>query len=111
LPTGIPRHTSCRLRERPLDYPARFAPDAPDALKAKAIERIRERVLIVEQTIAEPWLLASGFSLADIYAVMFSRWSIGREWREANLPKLLGLTKRLSGRPKIAPVWKRHFQN
>jgi GST-like protein len=93
------------------DYPARFAPDAPDALKAKAIERIRERVLIVEKSIAGPWLLASGFSLADIYAVMFSRWSIGREWRETNVPKLVALTKRLSERPKIAPVWKRHFGN
>ena len=51
----------------------------------------------------------SGFSVADIYAVMFSRWSIGKEWRAANLPKLLDLTKRLSERPKIAPVWKRHF--
>jgi glutathione S-transferase len=92
-----------------VDYPARFAPDAPDALKAKAIERVRERILIVEEVIAEPWLLPSGFSVADIYAVMFSRWSIGKEWRAANLPKLLALTKRLSERPKIAPVWKRHF--
>ena len=91
------------------DYPARFAPDAPDALKAKAIDRIRERILIVERAINEPWLLPSGFSIADIYAVMFSRWSIGKEWRQANLPKIRALARRLSEREKIAPVWQRHF--
>jgi GST-like protein len=92
-----------------VDYPARFAPDAPDAMKARAVDRIRERISIVEKAIAEPWLLKTGFSAADIYAVMFSRWSIGKEWREKNLPKLLGLTKGVSERPKIAPVWARHF--
>jgi len=92
-----------------VDYPDRFAPEAPDALKTKAVERIRERILIVERAIDEPWLLSSGFSLADIYAVMFSRWSIGKEWRQANLPKVRALARRLSERPKLAPVWERHF--
>jgi GST-like protein len=92
-----------------VDYPERFAPDAPDALKQRAVERIRERILIVEKAIAEPWLLPSGFSLADIYAVMFSRWSIGKEWRQANLPKMRALARRVSERPAIAPVWERHF--
>jgi GST-like protein len=92
-----------------VDYPERFAPDAPEALKSKAIDRIRERILVIEAAIADPWILSSGFSVADIYAVMFSRWSIGKQWRAANLPKLLALTKRLSERPKIAPVWSRHF--
>jgi glutathione S-transferase/GST-like protein len=92
-----------------VDYPERFAPDAPEALKQRAIERIRERILIVERAIAEPWLLPGGFSLADIYAVMFSRWSIGKEWRQANLPKIRALARRVSERPAIAPVWERHF--
>ena len=91
------------------DYPERFAPDARDAMKAKAIDRIRERILIVERAIDEPWLLPSGFSIADIYAVMFSRWSIGKEWRQVNLPKICALARRLSERPKLAPVWERHF--
>ena len=92
-----------------VDYPQRFAPDSPDALKAKAIDRIRERILIVERALAEPWFLSSGFSVCDIYAVMFSRWSIGKEWRKANLPKIRALARRLSERPAIAPVWERHF--
>jgi glutathione S-transferase len=92
-----------------VDYPERFAPDAPAALKEKAVERIRERILIVEKAVAEPWLLESGFSIADIYAVMFSRWSIGKEWRRQNLPRIRALAHRLSERRKIAPVWARHF--
>jgi GST-like protein len=91
-----------------VDYPDRFAPDAPEALKERAIERYRERILIVERAIAGPWLLVTGFSVADIYAVMFSRWS-RRDWREENLPNLLALARRLSERPKIAPVWAKHF--
>ena len=92
-----------------VDYPERFAPGAPEALKAKAVDRIRERILIVEKAIAGPWMLETGFSLADIYAVMFSRWSIGKEWRQQNLTKIRELARQLSARPKIAPVWAKHF--
>ena len=96
------------------DYPDRFAPegDAAQALRAKAQERIRERLLIVERFAAGPWLLPSGFSILDIYASMFTRWrnSIGRDWLEqGHIPKLTGLAKHLAARPAIAPVWQRHF--
>ena len=56
-----------------------------------------------------PFLLAGGFSILDIYAAMFTRWSIGAEWREANIPKLNALAAAVSKRPAIAPVWQRHF--
>jgi GST-like protein len=94
-----------------VDYPERFAPAGTkaDALKARAIARIRERMLLVEAAIAEPWLLAHEFSAADIYAAMFSRWSIGREWRDKHLPKLNALVENLAARPRIAPVWQKHF--
>ena len=96
------------------DYPARFVPEGAEAdgLKRKVQERIRERLLIVEKHVAGPWLLSSGFSAADIYAAMFSRWrnTIGREWLEAgHIPKLQAIAKALSERPRIAPVWQRHF--
>jgi len=96
------------------DYPARFLPEGAEAdgLKRKVQERIRERLLIVEKHVAGPWLLSSGFSAADIYAAMFTRWrnTIGREWLEAgHIPKLQAIAKALSERPRIAPVWQRHF--
>ena len=94
-----------------VDYPARFAPEGAesDALRERARERLRERFLIIEQAIAGPWLLAEGFSVADIYAAMFSRWDIGAEYRDANLPKVVALANAVAARPRIAPVWQRHF--
>lgn len=94
-----------------VDYPDRFVKsvDQADALRDAARDRIRERLLIIEKAIAEPWLLSGGFSIADIYAAMFSRWSVGTDWREAHLPKLNRLAEALSSRPRTAAVWQKHF--
>jgi glutathione S-transferase len=94
-----------------VEYPERFAPKGAesDALRERAREKLRERILLVEQAISGPWLLADGFSVVDIYAAMFSRWDIGSEFREANLPKLLALAHAVAERPRIAPIWQRHF--
>ena len=98
------------------DYPERFAPkgEEAEALRTKARERIRQRLLIAERMVAAPWFLPSGFSILDIYAAMFSRWrgSLGKDWSaEGHIPKLDALSKSLSQRPAIAPIWKRHFWN
>ena len=98
------------------DYPERFAPtgEQAEALRLAARERIRERLLIVERFIEGRWLLASGFSILDIYASMFARWrgSIGPEWlAEGHIPKIEAITAALSVRPAIAHVWARHFES
>ena len=94
------------------DYPARFVPEgaAADALREKARERIRARITIIENSVAGPWLLASGFSAADIYLAMFSRWSEARDWVEANAPKVYAIARAVRARAAIAPVWDRHFK-
>jgi len=96
------------------DYPERFAPqgDAAEALREKAKERIRERLLIVERFVDGPWFLPSGFSILDIYASMFTRWrgSVGKDWLAAgHIPKLDAIRENVSRRAAIAPVWARHF--
>ncbi|MEJ1967460.1 MAG: glutathione S-transferase family protein [Rhizomicrobium sp.] len=96
------------------DYPERFAPEgaAAEALRGQARMRLRERLQIVERFTHGPWFLASGFSILDIYAAMFSRWrgSLGRDWDVGvHLPKLQALAAALSERPAIAPVWQHHF--
>ena len=95
------------------DYPERFAPqgEQAEALRLKARDRVRQRILLVERVLAGPWLLPSGFSVAAIYAAMFTRWSECRGWRDENLPKINALAAALSQRPKIAPIWSRHFGN
>jgi glutathione S-transferase len=94
-----------------VDYPERFVPAGPQAqaLRAKARDRIRERILIVERMIQGPFLLAHGFSILDIYAAMFTRWSLEPDWKLTNLPKLMALAEAVSQRAAIAPVWQRHF--
>ena len=96
------------------DYPQRFVPegDQAEALRVRAKERLRERLLIVERNVAGPWLLAGGFSILDIYAAMFTRWrgSVGKDWLDGdNIPRLKMIARALSLRPKIAPVWERHW--
>ncbi|HEY0283122.1 MAG TPA: hypothetical protein VGC27_10920, partial [Rhizomicrobium sp.] len=93
------------------DYPERFVPKGAEAeaLRLKARDRVRARMLLVEQAIAGPWLLASGFSLVDVYAAMFSRWSECRDWRDEHLPKIMAIAAALSRHPSIAPVWAKHF--
>jgi glutathione S-transferase len=95
------------------DYPERFAPqgEQTEALRLKARDRVRERILLVERVVAGPWLLSSGFSAANIYAAMFTRWSECRDWRDEHLPKIMAITAALTQRPAIAPVWRRHFPN
>ncbi|HKB96355.1 MAG TPA: glutathione S-transferase family protein [Rhizomicrobium sp.] len=94
-----------------VDYPERFMPAGGDAnaLRAIARMRIRARILIIERMIRGPFLLAQGFSILDIYAAMFTRWSLEPDWKLANLPKLMALADAVSQRPAIAPVWQRHF--
>src|SRR3954470_4969509 len=96
------------------DYPEPFALEGneAEALRSRAKERIRDRLLIAERQVAGPWFLRSGFSILDIYAAMFSRWrnTIGRDWLEAgHIPNLLALAKSVSERARISPVWERHF--
>jgi len=96
-----------------VDYPERFVPEEhKKALREKARERIRARLTILENDVAGPWVLPSGFSAVDIYAAMFTRWryDIGKEWLDAgNLGKLMALGDAVGARPRIAPIWKRHF--
>jgi glutathione S-transferase len=94
-----------------VDYPDRFAPPGCDVegIRRIARDRIRERLLIVERMIAGETFLAGGFSLLDIYAAMFSRWSLEPDWKLAHLPRLMALAESVSRRPAIAPIWERHF--
>ena len=53
--------------------------------------------------------LAEFLSAADIYVAMFSQWSIGKTWRKSHLPKINALVDALAARPRIAPIWQKHF--
>ncbi|HEX4533787.1 MAG TPA: glutathione S-transferase family protein [Rhizomicrobium sp.] len=88
------------------DYPERFAPQDADALRARVRARIHERLEILERNIAGAWILSSGFSLVDIYAAMFSRWTDGRD---AQTPRLHAIAAALGKHARLGPVMQRHF--
>ena len=94
------------------DYPERFAPgrDRIAAMRERAREIWRERWLIVEENASgDQYFLSDGFSLADIYIAVVSRWAQQDRWRRINLPKIERLTAAVASRPAIAPVWAHHF--
>lgn len=93
------------------DYPERFAPTADSAAATREVARgiWRERWLLVERGIAgDPYLLAAGFCLVDIYIAVVSRWAQQDQWRPAHLPKVERLSTAVAARPAAAPVWSRH---
>jgi glutathione S-transferase len=95
-----------------VDYPERFTGKKGDleATRDLARERVRDRFAIFERAIAgKPWTLAWGFTIADLYAANISRWSVGKEWREENCPKIQKLAAAVAARPDIAPIWEKHF--
>jgi len=97
------------------DYPERFVTDHKSAaeLKRSARDRIRERMLSVEEAVAGPWFFGESLTALDIYVSMFSRWRESRQegWREEHIPKICAITAALFAHPVIGPVWQSHFPN
>jgi GST-like protein len=94
------------------DYPLRFASNSEEGktLKDRARERIRQRWLAVEQAIdGEPWLVKSGFSIADLSMATVSRWTVGEKWRRMHVPKIDAIATAVSERQRAGAVWHRHF--
>ncbi len=94
-----------------VDYPQRFASgdEAIQNLKDTARTRLRARFLVLEHAIAGSFVLESGFGLPDIYAANLGQFYVGHAWRREHCPKLEMLTNAVVERPKIAPIWRRHF--
>ena len=75
--------------------------------KAGATEKLRE---IRAEAVAagDPFLLALGFCLTDVYIAVVSRWAQQDAWRPEHLPRVERLTAAVAARPAAAPVWSRH---
>lgn len=95
------------------DYPERFVSDPKsdlDAMRENARRIWRDRWSIVEENIAGgPYLLSSGFCLADIYIAVVSRWAQQDDWRPTHTPKVERLAAAVAAREACAPVWGRNF--
>ena len=99
------------------DYPQRFSADPghADAIRARAQEMYRDLWRLIEAQAgltgdpAAPFLLGARFSIADAYLAVLPRWVGGRDWLPEACPKVAALGRAVAGRPRIAPVWARHF--
>lgn len=93
------------------DYPERFSesPEAAATLRERAKAMTRERWRAVEETIAGPYLLASGFSATDLYITKLAVWQ-DEAYRRAELPRIHALTEAVRARPRLAGVWARHIR-
>lgn len=99
------------------DYPERFSADPThaEAIRARAQEMYRALWRLVEAEAgltgdpAAPFLLGARFTIADAYLGVLSRWVGGRDWLPGACPKLAVLGAAVAARPRIAPVWARHF--
>lgn len=89
-------------------YPFRFTtdPDATEATRAAAIERLGQGLAVLEDAIGSgPFLLGDSMSLVDLYIAMLFNWSSA----EIDAPRLAALTDRVRQHATIAPIWRRHF--
>jgi len=99
------------------DYPERFSadPSHADAIRARAREMYRELWRLVEAEAgltgdpAAPFLLGARFTVADIYLAVLSGWLGGAAWLPEACPRLAALRAAVAARPRIAPVWRRHW--
>ncbi|MBW6397121.1 glutathione S-transferase family protein [Roseomonas sp. HJA6] len=99
------------------DYPARFSADPAhaEAIRARAQEMYRDLWRLIEAEAgltgepAAPYLLGARFTIADAYLTVLPRWADGRGWLPEACPKLAALGRAVAARPRIAPVWTRHY--
>ncbi|MBR0683766.1 glutathione S-transferase family protein [Roseomonas eburnea] len=99
------------------DYPERFSADPAhaEAIRTRAQEMYRDLWRLVEAEAgltgdpAAPFLLGARFTMADAYIAVLSRWLKGAAWLPEHCPRLAALGRAVATRPRIAPVWQRHF--
>ena len=84
-----------------------FAPGTPDEYKAIARQRLNERLSWVDSQLAgRDYLLASGYSVADIYLFVVSGWGQYVGVDISGLANLGALRARIAARPAVQAALK-----
>ena len=98
-----------------IDYPQRFVPpraaaEHRESVRAQVRLLWKRRLKLIEKAIeGDPWFLAGGFSLLDLYLSVVSRWAQIDEWRKTEVPNVERLAQAVAQRPACRDVWCRHF--
>lgn len=99
-----------------IDFPNRYTSNYYDreSIVSGAKSQIREFWIMFERELEKrnrpgPWSLGESFSALDVYVANLAAWANPIEWRQPNAPRLEAIRRAVSQRPRIAPVWARHF--
>lgn len=99
-----------------VDFPNRYTSNYYDraSVEASARGEIREHWILFERELERrgrqgPYALGDQFSALDLYVANLADWYNPIEWRAPNAPRVEAIRRAVALRPKIAPVWARHF--
>jgi len=99
-----------------IDFPERWCVNADDAVKEQIREGARARLhryweIFADTYPAAPFLNGASLGLLDLMAAVVSKWSGARPHLARVRPAFVALVERVQADPKVAPVWRRHWDN
>jgi GST-like protein len=99
-----------------IDFPERWCVNADDAVKEQIREGARARLysyweIFADTYPASPFLNGASLGLLDLMAAVVSKWSGARPHLARVRPAFFTLVERVQADPKVAPVWRRHWDN
>ncbi|SFD26404.1 glutathione S-transferase family protein [Collimonas sp. OK412] len=99
-----------------IDFPERWCANADDAVKEQIREGTRARLhsyweIFADTYPASPFLNGASLGLLDLMAAVVSKWSGARPHLARVRPAFFALVERVQADPKVAPVWRRHWDH
>jgi GST-like protein len=99
-----------------IDFPERWCANADDAVKEQIREGTRARLhsyweIFADTYPASPFLNGASLGLLDLMAAVVSKWAGARPHLARVRPAFFALVERVQADPKVAPVWRRHWDH
>jgi GST-like protein len=100
-----------------VDFPNRYISNYYEraSVEASARGEIREHWMLFQRELERrggpgPYALGECFTALDLYVANLADWFNPIEWRAPNAPRVEAIRRAVARRPKVAPVWARHFE-
>ncbi|WP_230414498.1 glutathione S-transferase family protein [Collimonas silvisoli] len=99
-----------------IDFPERWCINADEAVKEQIREGARARLhsyweIFADTYPASPFLSGATPGALDLLAAVVSKWSEARVHLAQVRPAFLAMIEAVEVHPKVAPVWRRHWDN
>lgn len=87
------------------DYPARFAPDAPEQLREQVMNYRKSLYVWLDQQLkATPYAFGEQVTLLDIYVCVMRTWGPRHAWFSANTPNITAIADAVCAIPSLNKV-------